>query len=404
MLDKGPYWQPLQESNFADPYPMYQALRENDPVHKAQTGEWVVTRFLDVTEVLRDKRFLAGHRQTWLERGVDHLKNRGMDFQAIIEAMSTFILNMNPPEHTRVRQFISEAWVNRELEATVRNNVNALLENIAESEFDIVERYSTMLPTRTACDILGINVASHQEMKELGSAMIKALDPYTTLKDFVRINKASKDFIEFFTQQVHHKISNPENDLISSLIARNEELDGKLTTSELVSICIFMFVAGEETTASLIGTSIFNLLQNPSQLALAKSGGVNMSIVLSELLRFDSPVHLIGRMADADMELAGKAISKGEIVTLCLASANRDESMFENADRLDFNREQKRHLAFGYGIHYCLGDWLAKLQAQIALEEVLRKFPNLSLSDQKIEWRPMLAVRGLKRLVVRAND
>jgi len=375
---------------------MYKVLQETDSIHLSQTKEWIITRYEDIRMILKDSRFQAGNRLEWIKRGIAYLNNKEMDFQDIAIAMSHFLLFLNPPQHTRVRKFIHNVWSNHDIESLVRKGAKELIGQLPKSEFDVVKDYGQLVPALTMSNILGVNSADHKYLKGLALNLIKALDLYITVKDLVLIHQAAKEFIAYFRSAIHEKKLQADG-LLHKIFTVNEKSEERLTEDELISICIFLFTAGEETTSGLIGTGTLNLLRSNAWQAKESD---HWDACVDELLRYDPPVQLLGRIATEEIKLNKKSIPKGSTVTLCLGAANRDPEIFEQPDELIFTRSQNRHLAFGSGIHFCLGDWLGKLQSRIALEELIMAYPNLALVKKELKWNKNLAIRSLSELKV----
>jgi len=232
-------WEPFSDQNFRDLYPMYTRLRENEPVHQAQTGEWVITRYDHIVQILKDSRFKAGNRSIWLAKGIEYLGNKDIDLQAIAEAISTFVLLLNPPQHTRIRKFIAKAWDDREVEGLIRENINLLLEKVGNSSFDLVKDFAEPLPALTITRILGLPQEDYQKLKDWAGEMVKAMDPYTSVKKLVLINQTARNFIDYFHIWISQKAKDPGLDLISKMIRLNQSQDEPLSLNELISICIF---------------------------------------------------------------------------------------------------------------------------------------------------------------------
>lgn len=394
-------WRPLEPDNIGNPYRMYEQLRATDPVYLAQTREYIVTRYDDVKFILKSHSFESGNRLTWLKRGVAYFDNKDEDLRAIYQAMNSFILMLNGEQHTRIRNFVSKTWNNREVEQLVQSNVNTLLNGIRDKEIDFVSDFAQPLPVHTISGILGIPVADTKYLIDLGVAMTRTLDLYVSLKDLVQMNKAAADFISFFREQFRMKYDRPDDGLLSRLIHRNRSENLGLSEDELISIAIFLFTAGEETSASLISNSMLNLLSHPDQLArLREDPGLTESAI-EEVLRYDSIVHLLGRVSKEEVMIRDKVIPAGSTMTLVVGSANRDEEVFEHADQFIIDRKPNRHLSFGSGTHYCLGDWLGRRQSQLAIRSFLSRFPAITLPDQKLSWFRNLAVRRLNSLRIK---
>jgi pimeloyl-[acyl-carrier protein] synthase len=195
-------WRPLDPKNIADPYGMYAALRRTDPVHRAQTGEFIITRYEDIKDILKNPSFESGNRMVWLKKGIQYFDNKQEDFRAIYQAMNAFILMLNAEQHHRIRTFIAKAWSDRDVDTLILKNTKNTLDSITAADFDFVVDYAQPLPVRNIADILGIPVTDYQSLMELGVAMTKTLDLYVSMKDLVMMNDAARRFIEYFRLQV----------------------------------------------------------------------------------------------------------------------------------------------------------------------------------------------------------
>jgi pimeloyl-[acyl-carrier protein] synthase len=393
-------WRPLDKDYIRDPYTMYEQLRSTDPVYLAQTKEYIITRYDDVKEILKSSSFESGNRLSWLKRGVAYFDNKDEDLRAIYQAMNSFILMLNNEHHLRIRNFVAKAWNNREVDGIIRENTGMLLKEMKGKDLDFVSAYAQPLPVYTISRILGIPVADCQHLIQLGVAMTKTLDLYISLKDLVLMNRAAADFISFFQEQIKIKYDRPDEGLLSRMIQKNRTENHGLSEEELVSIAIFLFTAGEETSASLISNTMLNLLKHPDQLAQLRQQPDLIELAIEEVLRYDSIVQLLGRVAKEEVTIRGKVIPADATVTLVVASANRDENTFQQADQFIISRNPNRHLSFGSGVHYCLGDWLGRRQSQLAVQMFLNRFPTITLPDQELTWYKNLAVRRLNALQI----
>lgn len=394
-------WRPFDRACIANPYAMYKRLRDEDPVHLSQTGEWIITRYEDTRNILRSNDFLVGNRFAWLKKGIGYFKYKEMDFSAIELAMKGFILFLNPPHHTRIRKFIHQVWDTRDVESIVRGNLQHLLSKIS-SQFDLVNDLGKPLPAMTISKILGLPPDDYTYLKEQGSVMIKALDLYISFKDILNINEAAKNFIAYFKKIVKEKEAHPDEGLISKLVQRNQQ-EGTLHDDELISTCILLFIAGEETSIGLMSTGFYNLLNHPEVLEQLSANPSKIPAAIEELLRYDSPVQIVGRIAGKDCAIGNKQIKAGDTLTICLGSANRDSEVFEKPDEFLLNRTENKHIAFGGGAHYCMGDWLARIQTNLMLEALLNRFKKIELMDAAPVWNSNLAIRTLTRLPVNVS-
>lgn len=382
---------------------MYEQLRAHDPVYLAQTREYIITRYEDVKHILKSHSFESGNRLTWLKRGIAYFNNKEEDLTAIYQAMNSFILMLNGEHHMRIRNFVIKTWSDRDVTDTIRGNVDKLLDGLRHPEIDFVSEFAQPLPVYTISSILGIPVTDCRYLIDLGIAMTKTLDLYVSLKDLVMMNKAATDFIAFFREQYRIKYDRPDDGLLSKIIQRNRAENMDLSEEEIISIAIFLFTAGEETSASLISNAMLNLLKHPDQMAMLRQQPELTESAIEEVLRYDSVVHLLGRVSKEEVALRGKVIPAGATVTLVVGSANRDEEVFEKADQFMITRKPNRHLSFGAGRHFCLGDWLGKTQSQIAIAAFLRRYPSIELADGELSWYPNLAVRRLNALRIIAK-
>lgn len=396
-------WRPLDLTNIRDPYAMYKALRSTDPVHHAQTKEYIITRYEDVKYILKSGSFQSGNRLTWLKRGIRYFDNKDEDLRAIYQAMNSFILMLNDDQHLRIRNFVTKTWSNRDADRIIHANIESLLKQIRGNNLDFVADYAQPLPVLTISAILGIPATDCQNLIRLGVAMTKTLDLYVSMKDLVMMNQAARDFINFFQEQIRIKYDKPDDGLLSRMISKNRTENLGLSEEELVSIGIFLFTAGEETSASLISNALLNLLRHPDQLNQLRQQPDMIESAIEEVLRYDSIVQLLGRVAKEDVVIGDRVIPANATVTLVVGSANRDELAFEQADRFMISRKPNRHLSFGSGVHYCLGDWLGRRQSQLAVGAFLNRFPNITLPDQELNWYRNIAVRRLSALAVQVG-
>ncbi len=402
-MNKRSLWRPLEDESIRDPWRMYSEIRETEPVHLSQTGEYIITRYDDVKQVLKSELFDSGNRLTWLKKSIAYFDNKEEDLRAIHQAMNSFILMLNGEHHQRIRNFVARTWTSRDVDPIIRANISRLLDSLREEDIDFVAEYAQPLPVLTISGILGISLPDTRYLNDLGIAMTKALDLYISLKDLVQINRAATEFVSFFREQIARKRDHPDDGLLSKMILRNHAEGYGLTDEELISIAIFLFTAGEETSSSLISSAMLSLLQHPDQLALLRSQPELIEPAIEEVLRYHGIVHLLGRISRETVSLHDKTIPKGSAITLVVASANRDGRVFEDPDRFIISRKPNRHLSFGSGRHFCLGDWLARRQSQMAIAAFLDRFPTIALRQQELSWARNLAIRRLNALTVRGE-
>jgi cytochrome P450 len=395
-----PLFNPLAPEFIRDPYPHYERLRSTDPVHITPHGMYLASRHAEVSLVLRDKRF----GKDFVERSKRRYGPKIME-EPIFRSMSHWMLQQDPPDHTRLRGLVVKAFTARHVEdmrPRIQEVVDQTLDRIADrGRMDLIEDYAFRLPVTIICDMLGIP-EEHREAFYSGSRDGgRILDPVPLTPSEIAQGNAGNLMAQMYFQQLFElRRRNPGDDLTTQLV-QAEENGSKLSNEELTANIILLFGAGHETTVNLIGNGLLALHRNPDQLALLKARPELIANAIEEFLRYDSSVQLTGRVALEDIEdLGGKKIPRGETVLCLLGSANRDPAVYpDQPDRLDITRQNVRPLSFGGGIHFCLGAQLARIEAEVAIATLLRRLPDLKLDDaENAEWRPTFVLRGLKRL------
>jgi cytochrome P450 len=395
-----PLFNPLSPDFIRDPYPHYERLRGTDPMHVNAHGAFVASRHAEVSLVLRDKRF----GKDYVERTVRRYGPKIMD-EPVFRSMSHWMLQQDPPDHTRLRGLVVKAFTARRVEdmrPRIQQVVDATIDAvIGQGRMDLIEDFAFRLPVTIICDMLGIP-EDHREVFYKGSREGgRILDPVPLTPEEIAAANANGAMARMYFEQLFEmRRRQPGNDLTTQLI-QAEEAGDKLSNEEMTANIILLFGAGHETTVNLIGNGLLALYRNPDQLALLKANPSLIANAIEEFLRYDSSVQMSGRVALEDIDdLGGKRIPKGESVLCLLGSANRDEAVYpDRPDRLDITRPNVRPLSFGGGIHFCLGAQLARIEAEIAISTLLRRLPELRLDDpENPEWRPTFVLRGLKRL------
>ena len=388
---------PLMPEFHSNPYPFYRALREEDPVHQSPLGFWVCTRYDDAVMILRDSRFgregMAKRMEARLGLTQDTSRARDMLFQ-------------DPPDHTRLRALVSRAFTPRVVEVMrphIQEIVDGLLDRVDGARaMDVIEDLAYPLPVTVICEMLGVPAADQDIFKTWSTDIARSLDAAVLPADSDAIPRgrdARLGLADYFRSLIATRRKDAKPDLLSALIAAEEE-GNKLSEGELVSTCMLLLIAGHETTVNLIGNGLLALLQHPDQLRALRDDPGLIQTGVEELLRFDGPVQRTGRMTTAEVEIGDKRIPRDSVVVSVIGAANRDPKQFADPDRLDVSRKDNRHIAFGFGIHFCLGAPLARLEGQIALGTLLRRMPKLALVSDVPEWRESSTLRGLKSLPV----
>jgi cytochrome P450 len=387
---------PMDPEFVADPYPTYQRLRSEDPVHHSPLGFWVLTRYEDVVANLRDPRFA---KEPMIAAVAARL---GISPVGIGVSM----LDRDPPDHTRLRSLASKAFTPRVVEALrprIQQIVDELLDGVADAHaMDLIEQFAYPIPVAVICEMLGVPVADHERFKGWSLDLARGLDSIMLGPEseiFKRSGQAREGLTHYMRELINERRRSPRADLLSALIAA-EEAGDKLTETELVAMCILLLVAGHETTVNLIGNGMLALLRHPDQLRLLRERPELIVTAVEELLRYDGPVQRTARTPTEDVVVGGKTIPKGEIVMPFIGAADRDPAQFRDPERLDITRADNRHIAFGWGIHFCLGAPLARIEGQIAINTLLKRFPKLALAVAEPEHRHSLTLRGLVSMPV----
>jgi pimeloyl-[acyl-carrier protein] synthase len=388
---------PLLPEFHANPYPFYRRLREEDPVHHSALGIWVLTRYDDVVMALRDPRFGR--------EGLAELMEARLGVPAR-PANTRDMLFRDPPDHTRLRALVSRAFTPRVVEAMrphIQEIVDGLLDRVEGAHsIDVIEDLAYPLPVTVICEMLGVPTADQDVFKQWSSDIARSLDAaiLPAGSDVITRGQEAGDALrEYFRSLIAVRRKQPRPDLLSALIAAEEQGD-KLSEPELLATCSLLLIAGHETTVNLIGNGLFALLRHPAELQALADDPALIQTGIEELLRFDGPVQRTGRMTMADVEIGGRQIPKGSIVAAVIGAANRDPAQFPDPDRLDVARQENRHIAFGFGIHFCLGAPLARIEGQVAIGTLLRRWRTLKLVSDTPEWRESSVLRGLKTLPV----
>jgi len=384
-----------------DPYPTYRAIRETTPfVKMPDTNMWIATRYEDCQQVLRDKRF--GHRYTenLIEMGGPEIPEN-----AALRSLSNMMLVANPPDHTRLRSLVVTAFNRRSVEKLrerIRKISHELIDDfIDQGSGDLVRLFNHPLPVIVICDMLGIPKEDQERFTGESQIGGRLIDPTPmTPEELEAANEGTLETEAYFLSLFEARRKKPEDDLLTALVESETE-HGKLSKEELAANVFLLFGAGHETTVNLLGNALLALYRNPEQLQILRDDLSLMPNAVEEFLRYDSSVQLTARNAFEDCTIAGHEIKAGEEVMTVVAAANRDPAIFKDPDKLDVRRPDVKPLAFGGGIHLCLGAQLARLEAAEGLKALFERLPNLTLDNiQTPAWKETITLRGLKELPV----
>jgi len=392
---------PFEPGFFDDPYRQYAALREHDPVHRSPLQVWVLFRYDDIVTVLRDSSLSVevdnatptARMQMFAEQAPE-TRERG----------AHSILNVDPPDHTRLRRLVSKAFTPKmvhELRPRIQTLVDDALEAMAaRGEADVIGDLAFPLPFTVISEMLGMPDGNRDDVRGWSHTLTKTLDPILSPEEVQAALAAADNMLAHVQDVLAWKRGHPADDLLTGLLAAEDEGD-RLSEEELLDQVLLLYVAGHETTVNLIGNATLALLGHPDQLARLRSDPELDGGAVEELLRYDSPVQFSRRITTADLEVAGTTVPAGAFMLTCLGSANHDEARWgPTADELDTTRpDAGQHMSFGNGIHHCLGSSLARTEAQVAIGTLVRRFPDLELAGEP-ERNGRVVLRGLESLPV----
>lgn len=393
-----PFVSPTKEF-YQDPYPIFAKLRSEAPVFWSEKGDyWLVTSYEFAREILGDLHFEKGARRF---KALDMLAKFIPNNEMLCFRQKS-MLNQNPPDHTRLRSLVNKAFTPSmiaKMRSHIESIANDLLDKVeSKREFDLVADFSFPLPATVIAEMLGVPAQDRDRFKGWSHALVGVLEPNPRVLNVAKTIHAYKELTDYLKPLVEERRKEKREDLISALVESEEE-GNRLTEAELLSNTVLLLIAGHETTTNLIGNGILALLRNPEQMDALKQNPDLMPGAVLEFLRYDSPVQMVRRIADCEMEIGGKEVLPEQNVIVALGAANRDPSMFAEPDKLDITRANAgKHLAFGHGIHHCLGSTLAETEAQIAIGSMLRRLPNFKLKTEKLEHKEPFSLRGLKSL------
>ncbi len=386
-----------------NPHLLYSALRAEAPVSKVTApgglGVWMVTRHEDARPALSSTKLSKNVEvgQKVIEQNTDNEELRLM----FAGELSAHMLNSDPPVHTRLRKLVNKVFTPRAVERLrprIEEVTTELLDAMErEGRVDLMTAFAAPLPIAVICELLGVPLLDQGKFRGWVDAQLSG-DPE-------RLAEAAPALLGYLNELVESKRTNPSDDLLTDLVHASDG-DDKLSGQELVSMAFLLLVAGHETTVNLIGNGVLALLRHPDQLAALRADRSLLPGAIEEFLRYEGPVNTASlRFTTEPVEIGGVVIPENQLVVVAIASANRDEGQFPGGDKLDITRETGGHLAFGHGIHYCVGAPLARLEAEIAFGRLLDRFPDIQLDvdEDDVRWKPGTVLRALKALPVRVG-
>ncbi|ETX02578.1 MAG: hypothetical protein ETSY1_03055 [Candidatus Entotheonella factor] len=393
-------YDPKSPAVLANPYPVFRQLQIDDPVHWSELlGGWVLTRYADVQSFLRDLRFSSSRIAPRMETLSDAERGR---IDSLGRALSLWMVFTDPPDHTRLRMLVHKAFTPQVI-ARMRGRVEAIVEELLSQvehrgEMDLIGDFSYPLPATVIADMIGVPSENLEQLKQWSDDIAGfAANALSTAAVRQRAQQSMAAMAAYFWElmEVHRRA--PSDNIMSRLIAV-EEAGETLSEDEIVGTCIFLLFAGHETTTNLIGNGVLAFLEHPEQWQVLRDNPSCVASAVEECLRYDGPVMSMARVASEEIELGGKRIRQGDRVFGMLNAANRDPRQFPEPDRFDIRRQDNRHVAFGFGIHFCLGAPLARVEGQVALSALARRFKRFELQTSELQWNESIILRGVKAL------
>jgi cytochrome P450 len=385
----------------SDPYGVYRELREEAPVFWSEAMQlWILTRYDDIYDVLKDHRRFSSERTRATNPLVQQLEGYRLSSGPL--GTTPTILSIDPPDHTRMRSLVSKAFTPRQVERVrphMQEIADGLLDSLPEpGRIDVVADFAVPFPIIVIAEMLGVPASDRTRFKAWSTDIAATLaGPFLPQEVLERSVRSSNELADYFRAQIARRRTDPRDDLLSALCAVEEQGE-LLSEDELIATCILLLIAGNETTTNLIGSGMLTLLQHPDGRRRLQADPSLLPGAIEEMLRYEPPAQMTSRIAAEPVEFRGEHFEPGQVVLVALAAANRDPDVFPEPDRFDIRRQPNRHLAFGHGIHYCLGAPLAVVEARIAFESMLRRMPEPEAAFEAPEWGSSFVLRGLKTL------
>jgi cytochrome P450 len=398
-------YDPAHPSTRADPYPSYTRLRNEEPVHwHSGLNSWLLTRYEDVAAALSGPS-MSPDRLTPFYAALPTPAQRTL--AEMMRYLNLWIVFRDPPEHTRVRSLVSKAFLpgtilgfKPKIEAIIDDLLNALAK---KSEADLVADFTMPLPALVIMAMMGVPATHLYDVKAWSDDIMLFIGTARATPDkYARAKQGAVEMATLFHDEIKKRRVDPTNDLLSLLIAARDEED-RLSEDELVATAMLLLFAGHETTTNLLSTATLTMMRNPEQRSWLAANPEKVSTAVEEFLRYEAPTNAMGRIVRNTHAVGGTVLKEGDRLFAIINAANRDETQFAEADKVDLGRQPNRHLTFGQGTHFCLGAQLARLEARLALPTLIDRFPKMSAGSSPPEWLDSLVMRGLKSLPVKTG-
>jgi len=390
-----------------DPYSYLKEIREIAPIYqiKGPNVEWFLTRYQDVKSVISGKDFAVDDLPYRLLKKNELIKKDG-NLNALSESLADWMIFNQPPEHTRLRKPMASFFTPRKLEQMrqfIEDDIAVLFAGVKEKgQMEFVRDIAKKLPLMTSFRLLGMPMEDYDMVYKWTNCLVDIFDQPNTLESYLEMNQTTLEFNAYFTELIAHKRRNPDDKLISYLVTLNDSQQ-IFTPEELLATCSFLITAAQESTEAFLGNSVLALLNHPDESKWLVQNSDKIALAVEELLRFDPPIQMLVRIPLTDVSIMGQTIRAGERILTSLAAANHDPEEFEAPAVLNLSRPKNNNIAFGYGIHTCIGAWLARLEGQVLFNSLLHSFPVMERTNDQLSWYPNVFIRGLKELHIKTN-
>lgn len=392
-------YNPFDPQILENPYPCYEKLRTGESIYWSDLfNAWLCVHYNEVRTLYKH----VGLSSKRVEAIVARIPNYS-SMPDFVDSLSLWLLFCDPPQHTRIRSLVSKAFTPKfvqSMHSRVQDIVDDLLSTFLEKKHcDFIAEFAYPLPVIVIADMLGLKREDRSWLKDKSNSIASILgSPKPTNEMAKNANDCVKELNDYFRRVIEERRKNPQEDLISTFVRCEGEV---LETNEILATCGVLLFGGHETTTNLLGNGLYTLIHHNDEFQKLYENKNLLTTAIEEMLRFESPVQWNTRVATQEITIAGKTISPGQNVIMLIGSANRDERAFSQADKFDIQRKNNKHLAFGYGTHFCIGSALSRLEANIAFCTLLNKMKNIELDVEKVHWRKDLAFRGLQKLLIK---
>lgn len=397
------FYDPTDPATIADPFPAFARLRESHPIHWSEPVKgWVLLRYADVRAATLDPKMSPDRLRPFFHRMPPEERERVRDLEHYLTAWAVF---RDPPDHTRLRGLMNKAFVSRALEG-LRPRVERIVDDLIDQmrgreRIDAIADFAYPIPATVIMDILGVPRGDIVKVRDMSHAIALFIGSAVSTPDkYAKAQAGTKAMADFFRDLVRERRARPKDDMVSALIAAESGGD-MLNEDEIIGTCILLLFAGHETTTNLMGNGLAALMRFPGELERLRQDPGLVEDAVEEFLRFDGPSGAITRVAREDMEIGGHKVRKGQRIFAMANAANRDPRQFDGPEGLDVGRKNNRHLAFGHGVHFCIGAPLARLEGQIAFAALTKRLRRIEPDFARLEWLDSIVFRGVHALPLR---